>query len=307
MAGDGGASSGIQKADSGDRPDPRGLILAVAANICWGTFPILFHQLGHVPALEVMAHRIVWSLLFAGGILALMKERRGLVACFNHPVRLKYTLASAATIGLNWLVFIHAVETGRILQASMGYFLLPLVLILLGVVVLRERLSRRQILALGLASVAVVIMVLRLGELPWIALVLGVSFSFYSLFRKMAQTDPITAVAAETLLLLPPALMYLLWVEGSGAGGFLAGDLTTRFFLFLTGPTTVLVLVLYIGGARRLPMSVLGFIQYLTPSLQFLIAVLLYQEPFTWVHGMVFGLIWTGIVVSARGRRRQAA
>jgi chloramphenicol-sensitive protein RarD len=284
----------------------RGLLYGVAAYGMWGLIPIYFKAVSSVPALEVLAHRVVWSaamlLLFvivrgraqeAGGVL---RDRRTLVTL----------LLSTALIATNWFLFIWAVAHDRILEASLGYFINPLVNVLLGTVFLGERLSPSARVAVVLAAVGVAIQVVIVGAPPWIALTLAFSFGLYGLLRKTARVGSVIGLTIETSLLAPIAVGFLVWVERSGALSFGSHDLRTDVLLLLAGAVTALPLLFFTGAARRLPLATLGFLQYLAPTGQFLLAVLAYGEPLTAAHLATFGCIWTALAVFTRDQLRVA-
>jgi chloramphenicol-sensitive protein RarD len=269
----------------------RGVAYAVSTYLAWGLLPLYFKALRPVPAVEVLAHRVVWSLLLLSAVLASRSGVRGFAAPFR---RLPLLAATTALIATNWLVYIWAVQSGRVLEASLGYFVNPLVNVLLGVVFLGEALSARQRGAVALAGAGVLVLVLRAGAFPWIALVLAASFGLYGLLRKRAAIDPVGGLLAETALLAPPAIAYLAFRAASGAGAFGTAP-GTSFLLAAAGPITALPLVGFGLAVHRLRLSTMGLVQYLAPTGQFLLAVLLYREPFGPAHAVAFALIWTSL------------
>ncbi len=282
-----------------------GIACATGAFVLWGLFPLYWKQLASVPALEVVAHRTIWGCL---SLIAWVTLRRGWAdvrSVARAPRTLALLTASAGLIGLNWLLYIWAVTHGHIVDASLGYYLNPLVNVLLGVLVLRERLSRGQTIAVALACAGVAILTLSYGRLPWIALALASTFGLYGLVRKTVAAEPLVGLLWETALLAPIALAFLLAAEARGAGAFGHGAAVTSLLLALGGAVTAVPLVLFAFGARALPLSTLGFIQYLSPSLQFLLGVLLYREPFTLAHGVSFAVIWTALVLLTLELRRR--
>jgi chloramphenicol-sensitive protein RarD len=292
-------------------PDPpderaRGVAYAVATYLAWGLLPLYFKALHAVPAVEVLAHRVVWSLLLLAAILAARSGARGFVAPFR---RLPVLAASTALIATNWLVYIWAVQSGRVLEASLGYFVNPLVNVLLGVAFLGEALTGRQRAAVGLAAAGVAVLVARAGAVPWIALVLAGSFGLYGLLRKRAAIEPLGGLLAETALLAPAALAYLGWRAAAGAGAF-GSSPGTSALLAAAGPITALPLVLFGLAVHRLRLSTMGLVQYLAPTGQFLLAVLLYREPFGAPQAAAFALIWGSLALyswDAIARSRAAA
>ncbi|HET8539093.1 MAG TPA: EamA family transporter RarD [Anaeromyxobacter sp.] len=271
----------------------RGVAYAVTTYLAWGLLPLYFKALRAVPAVEVLAHRVVWSLLLLAAVVGARAGARGLAAPFRRVGPLAATTALIAT---NWLVYIWAVQSGRVLEASLGYFVNPLVNVLLGVAFLDEALSRRQRAAVALAGAGVAVLVVRAGTIPWISLVLAATFGLYGLLRKRAAIDPIGGLLAETALLAPPAIALLAWRAAAGAGAFGTGA-GTSLLLAAAGPITALPLVGFGLAVHRLRLSTMGLVQYLAPTGQFLLAVLLYREPFGPAHAAAFGLIWAALAL----------
>lgn len=274
-----------------------GVVFALAAFLSWGFVPIYFKQLTQVPAVEVLAHRIVWSVLFLGLYIAV----RGSFAATRETLRnrrlVRGLVLSGALVAFNWLIFVWAVAHDRILETSLGYFITPIVNVVLGMVFLGERLRPLQWTAVGLAALGTVYLTMDYGELPWVALVLAFSFGFYGLMRKQLPVKPVQGLFVETLLMLPAALGYLLWLATVGRGSFLHGSTSTDALLVGTGLVTALPLLWFINAARRMPLSTLGFFQYLAPSMSFLLAVFVYGEPFTPAHAVAFVSIWLGLAL----------
>jgi chloramphenicol-sensitive protein RarD len=259
--------------------------------------PVYFKAVGDLPALEILAQRIVWSVLFLAVLLGGMRRWGEVVRCFRERRLLLALLGSTALVALNWLVYIHGVTSGQIVQTSLGYFLLPLVSIALGMVCFEERLRRLQWLAVALAIAGVLRLTLVRGEWPWIALVLAVSFGFYGLLRKRAPVDGLVGLSVEVLLLLPVSALYLLYLALAGNLSLGAKDTATDLLLLLSGPVTAVPLICFGQAARRLPLTTLGFLLYLSPSLSLLLAVACYDEPFDAAEAVSFGLIWAGLLV----------
>jgi len=271
----------------------------------WGLFPLYWKMLTGVPALEVVAHRTAWGLVAAAGLVTLRARWRDARAVIGRPRTLVALGASAALIGVNWLMYIWAVVHDHVTEASLGYYVNPLVNVVLGVVVLRESLTRAQKLAVGLAAAGVLVLTLGHGRFPWIAIALAVSFGLYGLVRKTVAADALTGLLWETALLAPFAVGLLLALASRGAGVFGAAHPRESLLLALGGVVTAVPLVLFAAGARSLPLSTLGLIQYLSPSLQFLLAVFLYREPFTAAHGVAFACIWTALAILTLDMRRR--
>lgn len=293
--------------------DPRrqalaGAAFAVAAYGAWGLNPIYFKALAQVPAIEILGHRTVWSVLLLAGLITVMR-RWSQVAAALVTRRVWLTLiATTVILAGNWLLFIWAVNSGRVLEASLGYYMNPLVNVLLGVGALGERLTRAQLAAVLLAAIGVANLALQLGEVPWVSLGLALSFGVYGLLRKTAAVGSVEGLFVEVLLLLLPSLALLAWLDLQGIGHFTRESRWVDLLLILGGPVTALPLVWFTSAARRLKLAVVGFFQYLSPSLQFLLAVFVYGEPFSPARLVTFALIWTAIaVVSADSLRRLGA
>jgi chloramphenicol-sensitive protein RarD len=274
-----------------------GLVYALGAFLLWGFFPVYWKLLAGVPALEVVAHRTAWG--FAAVALWVTLKRRWpdarVVAA--RGATLLMLAGSAALIATNWLLYIWAVMSNHIVEASLGYYVNPLVNVVLGVVVLRERLSRPQVIAVALAGLGVVVLTAGYGRFPWIALTLAVSFGLYGLTRKKVAADAIIGLLFETAILTPLAAGYLALLAARGGGALGTGPVGRDALLVLAGPVTAIPLALFALGARRLPLSIVGLIQYLSPTCQFLLAVLLYREPFTAAHAVTFACIWLALAL----------
>ena len=273
-----------------------GMLLGLSAYLLWGVLPLYFKAIDRVGPIEIVAHRIVWSLLFLGALAAVWKRWPTIREALRTP-RLVVTLAlTAVLIAANWLIYIYAVVSDHVLEGSLGYYLNPLVNVLLGVVLLKERLSRFQKLAVGLAAIGVAILAAGAGSALWISLSLAGSFALYGYLRKVAPVDSLEGLSIETILLCPFALIWLCWVQQTGDAGFLR-DRATDVLLILGGAITAIPLLLFTAAARRLPYSTLGFLQYVAPSMQFLLAVLVFGEPLTRAHSICFGLIWMALAI----------
>jgi len=280
-----------------------GAFAALAAYVSWGVFALYFKAVASVPAQEVLAHRIAWSAVLTVVLVAGMGKITTLIAVFADRKRLLGLTGSAVAITINWFFYIWAVGHGHALDASIGYFIMPLFSLLLGAIFLQEHLSPRQMAAVGLVVVGVGVLAVGLGHVPWVALALAVSFGSYGLLRKMVAVEAVVGLAVETLLLAPVAVIYLLSRPGGGA--FLAGDPTITALLLAAGPVTTVPLVLFAYGARRLRLSTLGLMQYLNPTIQMLVAVLVLGEGFSATHGVTFALIWAGLALYSWPARRR--
>ncbi|MBI5441608.1 MAG: EamA family transporter RarD [Deltaproteobacteria bacterium] len=275
----------------------RGVQFGLAAYLIWGFFPAYFKAVAGVPPLEVLSHRIFWSALFLLLLALGMGRSRDLRSAFRDRRVIATLSSSTLLLSLNWLVFIFAVESGRVLDSSLGYFMNPLVSVLLGWSFLGERLRRAQNVSLVLAVAGVAYLTLSYGRLPWVSLVLAVSFAIYGLLRKTARVDALVGLTVETCLLAPFALGYLVFRGVTGEGHFLAGAPSHDVLLPLAGLVTAAPLLLFIGATRRLRLATIGFLQYITPSLHLLLAVWAYGEPFTRSHLVTFACIWTALAL----------
>jgi chloramphenicol-sensitive protein RarD len=273
-----------------------GLFMGLGAYLLWGVLPLYFKTISHVDPTEIVAHRILWSLIFLGALATLWKRWPAIrVAVANRKVLLTL-MATAILIGVNWLIYIWAVLNGHVLAGSLGYYLNPLVNVLLGVFILKERLTAGQKFAVGLAAAGVAVLALGAGAGLWISLTLAFSFATYGFLRKVAPVDSLEGLSIETALLAPIALGWVLWLTARGQGG-LGMDLTTTLLLVAAGAITAVPLLLFTAAAKRLPYSTLGFLQYIAPSLQFLLAVLVFGEKLTTAHMVCFGAIWTALAI----------
>lgn len=284
-----------------------GLIYGLCAYLLWGVLPIYFKALAHVSPGEILGHRIIWSLVFLGALVSLRRRWPAIRVAIVNPRVLLTLVATSILIAVNWLVYIIAVVSGHVLEGSLGYYLNPLVNILLGVVLLGERLSRPQLFATVLAAAGVAVLAAGAGTGLWISLTLAFSFATYGFLRKVAPVDSLEGLAIETMLLAPFALGWIWWLQSSGAGGLSVWSGGTVALLVLGGAITAIPLLLFTGAAKRLPYSTLGFLQYIAPSLQFLTAVLLFGEPLTPAHIICFGAIWTALLIFALDGWRRAS
>ena len=263
----------------------------------WGFVPLYFKAVAAAPPLELISHRVAWSVLL---LLALV-ARKGQLPDLWPALRPGRTLAmlalASALIAVNWLVYIWAILAGRVMEGSLGYFINPLVNVGLGLVVFRERLERPVAIAVAVASLGVVWLTVGLGHLPWISLGLAFSFGAYGLVRKLVPVGAVLGLCVETLLLLPLALGYLIWAGVNGRLAFASGNLRLDVLLVLAGPITAVPLIFFAAAARRLPLSTLGFLQYLSPTLQFLLAVFAFGEPLDAARAGAFAFIWAGLAI----------
>jgi chloramphenicol-sensitive protein RarD len=275
-----------------------GIAYAAVAFFCWGLFPLYFHALGEVPALEILGHRILWSLLFLVIVLTVRRQWKWLPSTLGRPRILASFVASAVLLSANWFVYIWSVNNGHVIDASLGYFINPLVNVLLGMLVLKEKLRRAQWLAIGLAACGVLWLTWSAGQVPWIALILGITFGSYGLLRKTAALAALEGLSLETMILFPLALIYVLWLTWHGQNTFVNSDADgTRWLLAAAGPITAIPLLLFAAGARKIPMAALGLLQYLSPTMQALLGVWVFHEAFPAARLAGFAIIWTALAL----------
>ncbi|MCA1855809.1 EamA family transporter RarD [Massilia oculi] len=286
-----------------------GILSAALAFLCWGLFPIYFHAIGEVPPVQILAHRVLWSLAFLLVVLA-FRRQWGWLAQVRQPRVFWSFVASALLLSTNWLAYIWAVNNGHVIEASLGYFINPLVNIMFGYLILKERLRQVQWGAIAIAALGVGWLTWQSGTVPWIALFLAASFGGYGLLRKTAALGALEGLSFETMVLFPFAAAYVAWLSMSGENAFLntASD-GTRLLLAAAGPITAIPLLLFASGARRIPLSILGLLQYLSPTLQFLLGVWLFHEHFDSKRLVGFLMIWAALALFAgeglwRSRKR---
>lgn len=274
-----------------------GVFYAVLAYTAWGFLPVFFKQLIQVNAFEIVLHRMVWSVVFLLCVLTVLKRWAWLRSVAHQPRVLLAFAVSALLLSANWSVYVWAVQNAHVLDASLGYFILPLVNVALGFAFLNERPRPVQWLAVALAAAGVLWLTLQAGRLPWVALLLAITFGIYGLLRKLAKLGALEGLTLETLLLSPFAVGLLAWWAWHGQGALVQGDAATLGWLLLAGPLTAIPLLLFAAGARRLPMATLGILQYISPSLQMLLGVWLYGEAFEPARAIGFYLIWLALVL----------
>lgn len=291
----------------------QGIAYGLSAYMMWGCFPLFFALFDGVPAYEILVHRIVWSCVFLALVITLMRRWAPVVEALAHPGRLGRVLACAVLIALNWGVYIYSVETRHVLQASLGYFLTPLVNVALGMLILRERMARLQGVAVALAVLGILVQLALLGTMPWIAVILALSFGTYGLLRKQILLDGLSGLFVETLLLLPLALLALAALAQMQLSHF-TQDARTLLLLLASGVVTAVPLLAFAGAARRLRLATVGFLMYINPSMQFLIAVFVFEEAISGIQLASFALIWLALALyswsawrTLQGARKRSA
>ena len=277
-----------------------GIISAGLSYILWGILPLFWKLVDDVPAGEILAHRIVWSLVFILLILAVLRKlptfSLELKALVRNRKRLIGISLASIFISINWGLYIWAVNADRVIEASLGYYINPLVSILLAVIVLKEKLTGLQTLSIILAGAGVLVLTFSFGTFPWVAMMLALSFAFYGLIKKMVQVGALVGLAIETLLITPFALLFLGYVHGGSAdGGAFGGDLGVTLLLLLAGVVTAVPLLLFASGAKRIPLSMVGLLQYFAPTIKLIMGVYLFHEPFTSAHLVAFVCIWVAL------------
>jgi len=274
-----------------------GIVYATLAYMVWGMFPLYFKQVADVPALEVVMHRTVWSLLFVMLVLLVLKRWAWIGQVARQPKVLGAFALSALLLSSNWLIYVWAVQNQHVLDASLGYFILPLVNVTLAYAFLGERPRRGQWMAVGLAALGVLWLTIQTGRLPWVALALALTFGFYGLLRKVAVLGALEGLTLETMMLAPFAAAYLAYGVWHGDSVLLQGDARAIGWLAIAGPLTAIPLLLFAAGARRIPMTTLGILQYVSPSILFMLSVMVFKEPLQVPRLIGFALIWGALVV----------
>ena len=282
----------------------RGVVYAVGAYFCWGMFPLYWKPLETIAPVQILCHRLLWSALFLALVLTVKSHWGWLGAILRTPKKLAIFTLSSSMLSLNWLLYIWAVNSGHIVESSLGYFINPLVNVILGRLVLGERLGPLQKGAVALAAVGVGWMALQLGSFPWVSLGLALTFGLYGLLRKQAPLPSLEGLSLETFLMAPLALSVLLWFEWRGQGSF--GHQPRQFDLMLIGAgvVTSVPLLLFANGVRRLKLATIGLIQYISPTLQLLLGVLVYHEAFDTARAIGFAFIWAGLLIYTLGSVR---
>jgi len=272
-----------------------GFAYAVAAYLMWGFLPLYMKAITHIPPVEIIAHRILWSVPIAGLILIVLGRTGDVMRALKTPRMVGMAAVTAALISVNWGVYVWAIANDRALDAALGYYINPLFSVALGAILLREKLARAQWVAVGLAGLAVAILTISAGVLPWVALVLMTTFGIYGFLRKTLPIGPNQGFLLEVLLLCPLALVYLAWLGPSGQ--FFAGSWQDTALLIGTGAVTAIPLMLYANGAKGLRLSTIGLLQYIAPTMIFLIAVFIFNEPFGPARALAFPMIWAALII----------
>jgi chloramphenicol-sensitive protein RarD len=273
-----------------------GILYGIGAYALWGFFPIYWKLLHHIPAVQLISHRIGWSFILLMFVIFLAKQWTDFRSTINVRMIRIYFIA-ALLIGVNWLVYVWAVNADYIVETSLGYFINPLLSMLMGVIFLRERLRLAQWIPVGLAAIGVGYLTFVYGRLPWIALVLAFSFGFYGLVKKIAPLGPLYGLTLETGILFLPALAYLVFTEVNGTGAFLHDTTPVNILLVGAGVVTTIPLLMFASAAQRIPLTMLGVLQYIAPTIQFALGVFLYKEPFDQAHLIGFSIVWVALAI----------
>ena len=274
-----------------------GVLFGILAFIMWGSLPVYWKLLNEIPALEILAHRITWSFVFVSLLLVIKGDYRALGAVLKDKKQLRLIITAALLISVNWFTYIWAVNSNFVLQASLGYYINPLVVSLLSMIVFKERFNRKKTAALILAAAGVMILTVQYGQVPWVALVLAFTFAFYGLVKKVLVVDSITGMALETLVITPIALLYLGYLQGTGAGSFFVLPTTTVLILIFSGVITATPLLWFSKCTKLVQFSTIGFMQYIAPTISFFLGVFLFQEEFSALHLLSFCFIWTALII----------
>lgn len=287
-----------------------GFFYALTAYLLWGALPLYLKMVAHIPPLEIVAHRVLWSLPIAGGVLLLSGRMSGIAGLVRQPRKVGMATIMAGLVTFNWLTYIYAISSGHTLQAALGYYINPLISIVIAAIFLGERINRLQMVAVAAAVVAVAILAWDAGGLPWISLTLAFSWGFYAFFKKSLPLEPNQGFFLEVMILALPALLYALWLEFTGAGHFVGGNGGSDIWLLMfSGVATAVPLMIYANGAKLLRLSTIAIMQYIAPTCVFLMAVFLFKEPFGTAKLVAFCFIWASLVIYtvsilARGRGR---
>jgi chloramphenicol-sensitive protein RarD len=287
----------VEATTSPDKAAQRGFLFALSAYLLWGFLPFYMKAVAHIPAIEVVAHRAVWSLPVAGMVLVWLGRTSDIKRALRTPRTLMMGVLMAALISINWCTYVWAIAVGRTLETALGYYINPLFSVLLGAVVLGEKLKPLQMAAIALAVLAVVLLTWENGGLPWVSIVLAVSWGFYALCKRALPIGPAQGFFLEVLMIAIPAAIYIAWLQWSGNGHFGGTGMADVGLLLSAGIVTAVPLLLYATGAKLLRLSTIGIMQYIAPTMIFLVAVFAFREPFSTERAVAFGLIWAGLVL----------
>ncbi|MGP2491844.1 EamA family transporter RarD [Mesorhizobium sp. PUT5] len=275
----------------------RGFLYALSAYLLWGVLPFYMKAVAHIPAIEVVAHRALWSVPVAGALLVWLGRTSDIRRALLTPRTLLMGMLTAALITFNWCIYVWAIAADRTVETALGYYINPLFSIFLGAILLGEKLTRPQVLAILLAAAAVALLTWETGGLPWVSIGLAVSWAFYALFKKTLPIGPAQGFFLEVLILAVPALGYIIWAETTGTGHFGDQGMGDVWLLMAAGVATAVPLILYANGAKLLRLSTIGIMQYIAPTIIFMVAVFVFREPFSREQALAFGLIWLALAI----------
>ncbi|MCH1627819.1 EamA family transporter RarD [Fredinandcohnia quinoae] len=278
-----------------------GVIYTSIAYIAWGVLPLYWKLIDKISAIEILAHRVVWSFVFVLGIVFLTKKGNSLIESLKfllkNRISLVWVIASSILISINWVTYIWAVNSEHIIEASLGYYINPLISVLLGIIVLKERLLFWQAISFIIAGVGVLILTIQYGSFPWVAVTLALSFGFYGLTKKLTKLDSLIGLTLETMVVTPIALLYLLFLYRGGVDAFSSANLDVKLLLIGAGMATALPLLWFASGAKRIPLSMIGILQYIAPTISLILGVFLYHEHFSKAHLITFICIWLALLI----------
>lgn len=274
-----------------------GVIYGMLAFLAWGLLPVYWKLLNGMPAYEILAHRIFWSFIFVGAILLFSKRLGKIKEAFKDRRSIVFIVLSSILIGINWFVYIWAVNANHIVESSMGYYINPLMSILLGTLVLKEKLNLWQYVALAFAALGVLSITIQYGSIPWVALVLAITFALYGLCKKMINVDSAVGLALETLMLVPFSFAFLVFIQVQGTAAFLNSTLPVTLLLICSGIATATPLLWFAKGAKRVELSTIGFLQYISPSISLTLGIIVFKEQFSAAHMISFSFIWAGLAI----------
>ncbi|SOC39834.1 chloramphenicol-sensitive protein RarD [Rhizobium subbaraonis] len=284
----------------------QGFLFALTAYLLWGFLPFFMKAVAHIPSTEVVAHRILWSVPIAGMVLVVLGRTSEVRTALRTPRMLAMACLTAALVTVNWGIYVWAIGAGRAIETALGYYINPLFSIFLGAVLLKEKLTRAQIVAIGLAATAVAVLAIEAGGLPWVSLALCISWGFYAFFRKTLPIGPNQGFFLEVLLLSVPAIGYIVWLETTGSGHFGDTGMADLLLLLASGVVTAVPLMVYANGAKLLKLSTIGIMQYIAPTMIFIIAIFVFHEPFGHAQMLAFALIWAALFVYSGSMLRTA-
>ncbi len=288
----------------------KGVVNAIVAYACWGVFPLYWILLEQVSSMEILLSRVIWSFLFTTLFILLIGQRKNLLQdirfLWANQKQFWSLFAASIVISINWFTYIWAVTHGQVLQSSLGYYINPLISVIFGMLIFREKLSKATIIAVSIAGIGVTVMTFSAGTVPWTALTMAISFSIYGVLKKTIQLEAARGLAIETLFMLPVALIYYAYIWNSNEMSFLQGDIKTDLLLMGGGIITAIPLVLFAKGAHRIPLYLMGFIQFLSPTITLFLGVVLFKEPFTTLEFFTFGCIWIAIVIFSASKFMEA-